>query len=102
MSRAILIPTYPKHFNCNLEFLKSYYQFCTDPHSVDIVFVLTEGDKAEFINVVKGYSVRVITLAEAILKIEGIPVNEPALLEEIKKFNYQSIKKDLRGSLLWL
>lgn len=93
MSDLILVPTYSRHFECNLKFLESFYKYCTDREDAKIAFISTVNEEANLKELLKAYPVTVVALSHLVKAIDNVDIAEERLLENIGKFNYQSIKK---------
>jgi hypothetical protein len=84
----IVIPTYEKHKQYNINFVKSFEKYCLDKENVSIYFIVTEEDKHLFECLVTDY-VKLITF-QTLVNCLGIDYNS---LNFNNQYSYQSLKK---------
>lgn len=91
----IVIPTYKKHFNYNLNFLESFDKFCIDKKKVIINFILTTYDIEEFNNYISKFNninIKLYTLSELVYNVVSIKIDDNPN-NFLTKYSLQSIKK---------
>ena len=91
----IVIPTYNKHYNYNVNFLNSFNEFCLDKNKVTINFIVASNELDLFSGLVNQYAhlnVRIITLKELMFNVDGEYYNDNQSFFNTK-YPLQSIKK---------
>ena len=93
---AIVTPTYIEHFRFINTYLKSFVNFVEDKQDVDIYFIISSTENAQFQKIIEPYlnecSIKVIFF-EDILAHFGINISSGDLLTKYKKFTFQTLKK---------
>ena len=91
----IVIPTYNKHYNYNVNFLNSFNEFCLDKNKVTINFIVASNELDLFSGLVNQYrhlNVRIVTLKELMFNVDGEYYNDDQSFFNTK-YPLQSIKK---------
>jgi len=91
----IVIPTYSKHYQYNINFLTSFNKFCLDKDEVKINFIVNSNELDLFSGLVNQnthLNVRIITLKELMFNVDGEYYNDDQSFFNTK-YPLQSIKK---------
>ena len=91
----IVIPTYEKHFNYNLNFLDSIVKYCKDKEELKIHFILSTSNCERFKKLIESYdslNINVATLSQLIKNLDEIDVSDN-VGGFPNKYIYQSLKK---------
>ncbi len=86
----LVIPTYEKHRQYNINFVKSFEKYCLDKENVTIYFIVTEENKHLFECLVTDY-IKLITFQNLINCLD-VDYN---ILNFNNQYSYQSLKKIL-------
>lgn len=96
MRYQVIIPTYSGHLSQVELGLSSFEKFLTDKEHVDIHLIVSRPEVQAFTELANQHTsltVTVISLHDIIQKEEGVETDEKQLLEQVGKFNFQSLKK---------
>lgn len=91
----IVIPTYSKHYNYNVNFLNSFNEFCLDKNKVIINFIVSSDELESFNQLVNKYenlNIKIRTLKELMYDVDGEFYNDDQSFFNTK-YPLQSIKK---------
>lgn len=96
MKYQVIIPTYSGH-SAQVELgLSSFEKFLTDKGHFDIHLIVSKPEVQAFTELANRHTsltVTVISLHDILQKEEGVETDEKLLLEQVGKFNFQSLKK---------
>lgn len=91
----IVIPTHEPHRKHNIDFLKSFDEFCVDKKDVTITLVVNSHNFHSFYQVKEGFKdlkVQVVTLSNLMENVDGVPGEDhPSTF--FHKYPLQSMKK---------
>jgi FkbM family methyltransferase len=97
MKYQIIVPTFIGHLPQIELFLSSFDKFCLDKESINLHLVISRPERNAFKHLEDKYKNRInlnITDLFTLLKTEEkVEINEKDLLQQVGKFNYQSLKK---------
>ena len=97
MKYTIVVPTYIGHLRQVELFLESFERFCLDKDSFEIKLIISKNESHFFDALTKKYervcNLSVVNLSDILKQEEGVEVDEPKLLAQVGKFNFQSLKK---------
>jgi archaellum component FlaC len=91
----IVVPTYNKHYNYNINFLNSFKEFCLDKDKVTINFIVTSQEKEIFETLVNMYlelNIKIVTLKELMFNVDGEYYDDSESFFNTK-YPLQSLKK---------
>jgi hypothetical protein len=96
MRYQVIIPTYSGHLTQVELCLSSFEKFLTDKECIDIHLIVSRPEVQAFTELANQHTslaVTVISLHDILQKEESVEIDEKQLLEQVGKFNFQSLKK---------
>lgn len=95
MKRIVITPTFRPHFPFNREFLQSYEQNVADARDIAVHFVVARDEIADLRAMLKEFPALDLHVHafEDLLRLSGHEEESQALLHELGKFTFQSLKK---------
>lgn len=92
----IVVPTYSGHIDFMKKFLETFSLNCEDKSNVTINLIVSGNDIDLFTKLTQEFQdlhIKIVHFGKLVEKYDNIVINEDELLRQIRKFNYQSLKK---------